>query len=168
MDWSYRLLVDYCVVFISCLKSHSHGTHSMQRCFAKFLQICPDEETNFSTFWTAWKWANFHFGWTIPLKAIIHIIHSWCYLKRNICEQWLLLPAAPLSCPCRRGGCFLRPWWWEGSETVVRTGGKAVGPPRWWSPAPLRDHRDKWAGTSHGNTRPAQTSDTKVKSSCRN
>ncbi len=88
--------------------------------------------------------------------------HSWCYLKRNICEQWLLLPAAPLSCSCRRAGCFLRPWWWEGSETVVRTGGKAVGPPRWWSPAPLRDHRGKWAGTSHGNTRPAQTSDTKV------
>ncbi len=31
MDWSYRLLVDYCVVFISCLNSHSDGTHLLRR-----------------------------------------------------------------------------------------------------------------------------------------
>ncbi len=28
---SYRLLVDYCDVFISCLNSHYDGTHSLQR-----------------------------------------------------------------------------------------------------------------------------------------
>ncbi len=28
---SYRSLVDYCDVFISCLDSHSDGTHSLQR-----------------------------------------------------------------------------------------------------------------------------------------
>ncbi len=28
MDWSH---VDYCDVFISCLDSHSDGTHSLQR-----------------------------------------------------------------------------------------------------------------------------------------
>ncbi len=30
MDWS-GLLVDYCDGFISCLDSHSDGTHSLQR-----------------------------------------------------------------------------------------------------------------------------------------
>ncbi len=46
MDWSH---VDYCDVFISCLNSHSDGTHSLQsdspvtkRCNATFLQICSD------------------------------------------------------------------------------------------------------------------------------
>ncbi len=46
MDWSH---VDYCDVFISCLNSHSDGTHSLQsespvtkRCNANFLQICSD------------------------------------------------------------------------------------------------------------------------------
>ncbi len=31
MDWSSVLLADYCDVFISCLDSHSDGTHSLQR-----------------------------------------------------------------------------------------------------------------------------------------
>ncbi len=30
LEWC-RLLVDYCDVFISCLDSHSDGTHSLQR-----------------------------------------------------------------------------------------------------------------------------------------
>ncbi len=28
-------------------------------CYAKFLQICSDEETNSSTFWMAWGWVHF-------------------------------------------------------------------------------------------------------------
>ncbi len=45
-----ELLVDYCNVFISCLDSHSDGTHSLQRIHwwardTTFLQICSDEET---------------------------------------------------------------------------------------------------------------------------
>ncbi len=42
------------VIVISCLGSHSDGTHSLQRskrCNAKFLQICSDEETNSSNSW---------------------------------------------------------------------------------------------------------------------
>ncbi len=42
LEWC-GLLVDYCDVFISCLDSHSDGTHSLQNihwgCNATFLQI---------------------------------------------------------------------------------------------------------------------------------
>ncbi len=43
LEWC-GLLVDYCDVFISCLDSHSDGTHSLQRIHwwasdAKFCQI---------------------------------------------------------------------------------------------------------------------------------
>ncbi len=57
LEWC-GLLVDYCDVFISCLDSHSDGTHSLQRIhqwaskgmlhFSK-----SDEETNSSTSWMA-------------------------------------------------------------------------------------------------------------------
>ncbi len=75
MDWSG---VDYCDVFISCLDSHSDGTHSLQRIhwwasdgmlhFSK-----SDEETNSSPSWMPWGWGHFLkkiiFGWTTPLKT---------------------------------------------------------------------------------------------------
>ncbi len=63
LEWC-GLLVDYCDVFISCLDSHSDGTHSLQRShwwasdgmlhFSK-----SDEETNSSTFWMDWGWVHF-------------------------------------------------------------------------------------------------------------
>ncbi len=61
---SCGLLVDDRDVFISCLDSHSDGTHSLQRmltkwCNDKFLQIYSDEETNSSTSWMAWRWVHF-------------------------------------------------------------------------------------------------------------
>ncbi len=48
LEWC-GLLVDYCDVFISCLDSHSDGTHSLQSIHwwasdATFLQIWSDEE----------------------------------------------------------------------------------------------------------------------------
>ncbi len=52
-----------CDVFISCLDSHSDGTHSLQsiRWYkATCLRICSDEETNSSTSWMAWGWVHFH------------------------------------------------------------------------------------------------------------
>ncbi len=65
------LLVDYCDVFISCLDSHSYGTHSLQRIhwwasdgMHTFLQICSDEEKNSSISWMDWEWefsGNFNF-----------------------------------------------------------------------------------------------------------
>ncbi len=67
LEWC-GLLVDYCDVFISCLDSHSDGTHSLQRIhqwasdgmlhFSK-----SDEETNSSTFWMAWKYGRFQIFW---------------------------------------------------------------------------------------------------------
>ncbi len=57
-------LVDYCDVLMSCLDSHSDGTHSLQSIhwwasdaildFSK-----SDEETNSSTSWTAWRRGHF-------------------------------------------------------------------------------------------------------------
>ncbi len=65
LEWC-GLLVDYCDVFISCLDSHSDGTHSLQRihCWASDVMLHfskSDEETNSSTSWLAWGWAHFHF-----------------------------------------------------------------------------------------------------------
>ncbi len=55
LEWC-GLLVDYCDVFISCLDSHSDGTHSLQSshwwasdAMLNFLKS--DEETNSSTNW---------------------------------------------------------------------------------------------------------------------
>ncbi len=63
----WGLFVDYCDVFISCLDSHSDGTHSLKRIHSPmikadknntimyvmlfFFQICPNEETISSTSW---------------------------------------------------------------------------------------------------------------------
>ncbi len=82
LEWS-GLLVDYCGVFISCLDSHSDGTHSLQsiHCWTSDAMLHfskSDEETNSSTSWMAWKRLHFQqifiLGWTVPLNA-------WC----NIC-----------------------------------------------------------------------------------
>ncbi len=75
MDWSG---VDYCDVFISCLDSHSDGTHSLQRIhwWASVVMLHfskSDEETNSSTSWMAWGWVNVHFGWTFPLTSSCRI-----------------------------------------------------------------------------------------------
>ncbi len=55
---SCGLLVDYCDVFISCLDSHSDGTHSLQRihCLARdgmlnFSKSVPKKKQNQSTSW---------------------------------------------------------------------------------------------------------------------
>ncbi len=75
MDWSS---VDYCDVFISCLDSHSDGTHSLQRihCLASDVMLHfsqSDEENNSSTSWMAWGGVNFQkiisFGW--PISGLI-------------------------------------------------------------------------------------------------
>ncbi len=65
LEWC-GLLVDYCDVFISCLDSHSDGTHSLQRIhwWASDVMvnytICSDEQTSSSTSWMAWGWGHFH------------------------------------------------------------------------------------------------------------
>ncbi len=63
LEWC-GLLVDYCDVFITCLDSHSDGTHSLQsiHCWdtdAETHFYKPDEETNSSTSCMSWGWAHF-------------------------------------------------------------------------------------------------------------
>ncbi len=74
------LLVNYCDVFISCLDSHSDGTHSLQRIhwwasdvilqvdFSKSVLV---EKQTLS--WMAWGWVHiqqiFIIGWTTALTA---------------------------------------------------------------------------------------------------
>ncbi len=76
LEWC-GILVDYCDVFISCLDSHSDGTHSLQsiHCWDTDAMLHfskSDEETNSSTSWMIWGWVNinqiFIFGWTISLN----------------------------------------------------------------------------------------------------
>ncbi len=83
--------VGYCDVFISCLDSHSDGTHSLQRIIGKFLQICSDEETNSSSPWMAWGWVNVQQIWTIPLKSYTTICEG-CFCITSIL---LLLDMTP-------------------------------------------------------------------------
>ncbi len=73
--------MDYCDVFISCLDSHSDGTHSLQRIHCWDTDAVThfsksDEETNSSTSWLAWGWGCFQqifiFGWTTPAWVRVH------------------------------------------------------------------------------------------------
>ncbi len=79
LEWCV-LLVDYCGVFISCLDSHSDGTHSLQSIHwwasdAMLHFSKSDEETNSSTSWMTWGWVHFQhiftFGWTILLISLL-------------------------------------------------------------------------------------------------
>ncbi len=69
LEWC-GLIVDYCDVFISCLDSHSDGTHS------SYVML------NFSKYFSGWSIfsANVHFlGWTIPLRLLKHEQAMWQY-----------------------------------------------------------------------------------------
>ncbi len=72
MDWSG---VDYCDVFISCLDSHSDGTHSLQsiHCWdtdAETHFSKPNEkQTHPNLGWTEGEHI-FIFGWSIPLNGL--------------------------------------------------------------------------------------------------
>ncbi len=63
LEWC-GILVDYCDVFISCLVSHSDGTHSLQRIHwwvtdAMLHFSKPAEETISSTSYKAWESVHF-------------------------------------------------------------------------------------------------------------
>ncbi len=63
---SFVLLEDYCDVFISCLNTHSDGTHSLQMIHwweSDVMLNFSNEQTNSSTF-----------GWTIPLIPFTNIL----------------------------------------------------------------------------------------------
>ncbi len=109
VNWWTGILstVDYCDVFISCLDSHSDGTHSLQR-----IHWCSNEETNSSTSRISWRLINFqqfffYYGWTIPLLQSVtkrnkKKLHHKCmsctaqhngwvvYLRDNLLVQWVV------------------------------------------------------------------------------
>ncbi len=74
---------------MSCLDSHSDGTHSLDPLVSKwcndtFLQICSDEETDSSTFWMAWGWVhNNSVNYTFKIETyslellIVYVLIIW-------------------------------------------------------------------------------------------
>ncbi len=78
LEWC-GLLVDYCGVFISCLDSHSDGTHSLQRIhwwtsdvMLHFSTSVPKKkQTHQHLGWPGWGWVNCQqisiVTWTITL-----------------------------------------------------------------------------------------------------
>ncbi len=90
LEWCGSL-VDYCDVVISCLDSHSDGTHSLQSIHwwasDAMLQFSKsDEEKNSSTSWVTRGCAHFQqtfiFGWTIPLTLCNNVKgHEWLMTK---------------------------------------------------------------------------------------
>ncbi len=99
LEWC-GFLVDYCDVFISCLDSHSDGTHSLQsiHCWDSDTMLHfskSDEETNSSTSWMAWGWghflANFHFWFNYSFKflAIYHRVNCPVSARIQLCLCFL-------------------------------------------------------------------------------
>ncbi len=74
-NWTTKAML-WIIVFISCLDSHSDGTHSLYRgewYNANFLQICSNEKKNHLNFgWPEGEYFQqmFIFGWTIPIKVL--------------------------------------------------------------------------------------------------
>ncbi len=77
VNWCTRVMWIIMMFLISCLNSHSDGTHSLQRILwwtsdvlLNFSKSIPIKKTNLSTSWKTWGWINFKqiviFGWTIP------------------------------------------------------------------------------------------------------
>ncbi len=77
VNWCTGVVWITCDVVISCLDSHSDGTHSLQsiHCWTSDAMLHFSKsyiETNSSTSWMTRGWVNhqhiFSFGWTIPLR----------------------------------------------------------------------------------------------------
>ncbi len=78
MDWSG---VYYCDVFISCLDSHSDGTHSLQSIHCWDTDAVThfsksDEETNSSTSRTARGWVHSVFFYTMFFLQFFSIVYT--------------------------------------------------------------------------------------------
>ncbi len=125
MDWSG---VDYCDVFISCLDSHSDGTHSLQRIhwwasdgmlhFSK-----SDEETNSSASWMAWRWVCFH---------------VWVNYSFKVC--WILW-TAHITCASMRRWSFERGWCSIGWPNRGKGPSSTAG----WGRCVFEDAQTKWS-----------------------
>ncbi len=89
---SCGLLVDYCDVFISCLDSHSDGTHSLQRIywwtsnamliFSKSVLINKQTHLHLGSPRLSKFSANFNFSMNYLFN--VHAVKIW--LSRNVCR----------------------------------------------------------------------------------
>ncbi len=84
LEWC-GLLVDYCDVFISCLDSHSDGTHSLQMIhwwtsdvmlhFSKSVPV--KKQTHLHLNWPEWIFIS---GWIIP--------NIWPWTTKPVLSRW--------------------------------------------------------------------------------
>ncbi len=82
MDWSH---VDYGDVFISCLDSHSDGTHPLQRIY----WWASDVKLNLSKY-VPKKKQTIHLGWhwVSAFSANVHFWVNYTFKKHNIRMAW--------------------------------------------------------------------------------
>ncbi len=98
--------VDYCDVFISCLDSHSDGTHSLQRIhwwasnvmlnFSK--SVLMKKQTGMAWGWTHFQWI-FVFVWTIPLRLFYPFVLQEMPRKYKQCIKFLSFSTLSIILP---------------------------------------------------------------------
>ncbi len=100
------MFVDYCNVFISCLDSHSDGTHSLNihwtshvmQLFSKSVQM--KKQTHLHLGWPEGKdifQQIFSFGWTIPLNiSVFFPPNDYTYRSYPDAQYWWSLTHAAL------------------------------------------------------------------------
>ncbi len=126
MDWSG---VDYSDDFISCLDSHSDGTHSLQRIHWAsyvmlhfFKSVSMKKQTRLHLGWPESEEifrSNIFWGWTIPLILVFKgiVTRQWrCDLSGQLCK-WLQSPGSSQ---------------WKAAESLWG---------RWWFPDHCPSHR---------------------------
>ncbi len=107
------LLEDHCIILLTCLKSHSDGTHSLQRIHwwvsdVISLQMSPN----------LFQWRNklinkqqiCIFGQTIPLMKLV--VFNWFYiqvtkLQMYLCQIIIEFDVQPLTSSAKGKGSYL-------------------------------------------------------------
>ncbi len=133
MDWRNHkeccgLLVDYCDVFISCLDSHSDGTHSLQRIHlwaSDEMLISPNlmkKQTHLHFGWpeSEYIFSKFSFlGWTIPLTSMKHFHCKLFIVKKGSIDFWNLLFSPSNTSCCLQKFMYRQKELVEGQEIRV-------------------------------------------------
>ncbi len=108
LEWC-GLLVDYCDVFISCLDSHSDGTHSLQsiHCWDSDAMLhFSKKQTHLHLGWPEDELfsANFHFFVNYPFKAKIQSLPA-CAKHFFKLRLLLLFVSLAISQQCALSSC---------------------------------------------------------------